>query len=285
MKEITLETGPQAVGVRTVLVTGAGRGIGRALARRLGRRGDRVIGTVRDAERARRLTTEAHAEGLPLTYVALELADAGQVKQVADFLVEQGGLDVLVNNAGYGLFGAVEEFGEEELRRQFEVNFFGPLLLTRRLLPALRARRGRIVWVGSLGGRFALPFQAPYSASKAAIAAMSDSLRMELRSFGVTVTCVEPGDFATDFTEARERCRRDDSVYAPMLARCLEAVEKTEREAPGPDRAAREIERVLAKRRPVARYPVGPLSSAMVLAQRLLPDALRERIVRLIYRS
>ena len=110
---------------------------------------------------------------------------------------------MLVNNAGSGVFGAVEHVGADDAARQFAVNLFGPLELTRRLLPSLRASGGRVIWIGSLAGRIALPFQSHYSATKASVAAVSDAMRMELRPLGVQVSCVEPGDFATGFTDAR----------------------------------------------------------------------------------
>jgi short-subunit dehydrogenase len=194
-----------------------------------------------------------------------------------------GGVDAVVHNAGFGVFGSVEELDEAASARQFDVTLLGPLALTRRLLPGLRARRGRVVFIGSLAGRLSLPFQAHYSATKAAIAALSDALRMELRPHGVTVTCVEPGDFATGFTAARELYSPDGSPYRGALARCHAAAERTERQAPGPDVVARVVSRLLRRRNPPARRPVGRLARTICLLHRLLPDRLRERLVRSTY--
>ena len=268
--------------VRDVLVTGAGSGIGRATALRLARSGDRVLGTVRTAERAEALTTEAAADGLPLTYATLELADPASVDALAAQVGD--GIDVVVHNAGYGVFGAVEEVDDAAVERQLGVNLVGPLRLTRRLLPGLRTRGGRVVFVGSLAGRLALPFQAHYSASKAAVAALSDALRIELAPHGVAVTCVEPGDFRTAFDGSRQYETPQKSPYADRLRLCRETVDKQESGAPSPDRAAAAIERLTHRRRPPARLPIGSWSRSICLLHRLLPDRLRELLMRRTYR-
>jgi len=268
---------------RQALVTGAGSGIGRAIALHLAREGLRVVGTVRSADRAAALTAEAARDDLPLRYLPLELSAAESREALAAALEAEGGPDVVVHNAGFGVFGSVEEVDGAAAGRQFEVTFFGPLALTRRLLPALRARRGHVIFIGSLAGRLSLPFQAHYSATKAAIASLSDALRMELRPLGVKVTCVEPGDFATGFTDAREPCVPDGSPYAEPLARCHAAVERTERGAPSPEAVARVVGRLLRRRNPPARRPVGRWARTICLMHRLLPDRLRERLVRSTY--
>ena len=269
---------------RRVVVTGAGSGIGRAVAERLARDGDRVLGTVRSAERAAELTRAAGAAGLPLRFAPLELTEPASVAELVAAVEADGGVDVLVLNAGCGVFGSVEELDDAVVARQFAVNLLGPLTLARRLLPLLRARRGRVIWVGSLAGRLALPFQAHYSATKAAIAAVSDALRMELAPFGVSVTCVEPADVATGFTTARERCAPAGSPYADRVGRCLAAVERGEVAAPGPERVGRRIARLSRSRCPPARLPVGPFAGAIALLHRLLPDRAREWLVRRTYR-
>lgn len=267
------------------LVTGAGSGIGQAIAGHLARAGRRVTGTVRDPERARLLTEHARTAGLDLRFVALELTSPEQVARLAAELTEAGGVDVVVHNAGYGVFGSVEEVGADAAAWQFAVNVFGPLDLTRRLLPGLRASRGHIVWIGSLAGRIALPFQAHYSATKAAIAALSDALRIELAPHGVRVTCVEPGDFSTGFTDARTVTRVENSPYRESLERCLAAVDEQERGGPKPEWVGRVVEELTRMERPPARRPVGQFARTMCALVRVLPDRLRERIVRSHYRQ
>lgn len=269
---------------RNTLVTGAGGGIGLAIAGRLARRGDRVTGTVRDAGRARALTERAGGDGLDLRYQALDLSSFDQVAALARELNTSGGLDLVVHNAGFGVFGAIEEVDAATAGRQFAVNLLGPLELTRLLLPGLRERRGHIVWIGSLAGRIALPFQAHYSATKAAIASVSDALRLELAPHGVRVTCLEPGDFATGFTDARVVVRPDGTLYKDAFERCLGAVDEQERGGPSPDWVARVVERVSQMKNPPARRPVGRGARTLCLLLRLLPDRVRERGVRLNYR-
>jgi NAD(P)-dependent dehydrogenase (short-subunit alcohol dehydrogenase family) len=264
---------------RIVLVTGAGHGIGRATAARFAARGDRVIATVRDAERARALTDEANRAALPLEYLPLEFLSGEGLQPLVARVEDAGGLDVLVNNAGAGVLGAVEEVGEEQVQWQFAVNLFGPLALTRRVLPGLRRRRGHVIWVGSLAGRMALPFQAHYSATKAAIASLSDAMRLELAPHGVRVSCVEPSDFATGFTDARVVARVDGSAYASALETCLKDVEKQERGAPAPDMVARVIVDIAGRERTPVRRPVGQNARIICLLQRLLPARIVERMV------
>ncbi len=269
---------------RNALVTGAGGGIGRAIAGRLAAGGDNVIGTVREPARARALTDEARERGLPLRFVPLELESAEQVEALARELAPAG-LDVLVHNAGFGVFGPVEDVDAEAAHRQFAVNVFGPLELTRHLLPALRARRGRIIWVGSLAGRIALPFQAHYSATKAAIASFSDALRMELAPHGVRVTCIEPGDFATGFTAARAVTRVAGSPYGDALEKCLAAVEEQEQGGPSPEWVGRVVDEISRADHPPARRPVGQLARTMCALLRMVPDRVREGVVKSRYRQ
>ena len=264
---------------RSVLVTGAGSGLGLAIAQHLARHGYRVVGTVRSPARAELLTRKAQQEGLPLRYLPLELTSAADRDAVVRAMEAQGGLDVLVNNAGFGIFGAVEEVPAQAVARQFAVHVCGPLELTRRLLPLLRESKGRILWIGSLAGRLALPFQAHYSATKAAIASLSDALRIELAPHGVEVTCIEPGDFATGFTQAREVLAPAGSAYAVQVATCLAAAQEQERSGGDAVQVARVVARLLQRRHPPARRPVGRLARMMSLLARLLPEKLRERLV------
>ena len=264
---------------RSVLVTGAGSGLGLAIAQHLARHGYRVVGTVRSPARAELLTRKAQQEGLPLRYLPLELTSAADRDAVVRAMEAQGGLDVLVNNAGFGIFGAIEEVPAQAVARQFAVHVCGPLELTRRLLPLLRESKGRILWIGSLAGRLALPFQAHYSATKAAIASLSDALRIELAPHGVEVTCIEPGDFATGFTQAREVLAPAGSAYAVQVATCLAAAQEQERSGGDAVQVARVVARLLQRRHPPARRPVGRLARMMSLLARLLPEKLRERLV------
>jgi short-subunit dehydrogenase len=276
---------PSESRARRIVVTGAGSGIGQAIADRLIAAGHSVVGTVRGTDRARALTEAARAAGVRLEYLPLDLSSALQIREAAARVTERGGVDVLVNNAGFGLYGAVEDATAEEALRQLTVNLLGPIELTRLLLPALRSREGRIIWIGSLAGRQSLAFQGHYSASKAAVAAISDALRMELRPLGVQVACVEPGDIATGFTDARVAAVASSPVYAARAARSRAAVEREERGAPGPACVARAVERLVVCRHLPTRVPVGRLGRTTSVFLRVVPHAVGQFMARRRYQA
>lgn len=193
-----------------------------------------------------------------------------------------GHLDALVCNAGFGIFGSIEEVPLAAAREQFETNVFGVLACVRAVLPDFRSRgAGRIILVGSLAGRAPIPFQAHYSATKAAVDALAQTLRMELSPFGVAVSLVEPGDIRTAFNDATDFGLVRPSAYGARIARCEEVIRRSLEQAPGPGLVAGAILRALSARRPRIRYPVGPDSRLVPLGRRLLPDWLAERLVRL----
>lgn len=271
------------MGNRTILITGARSGFGRALTQEFERRGECVIGTTRSAEQATTLNQQAEHRGVSTRYLPLELENPASIEALGLALEAVGDVDVLIQNAGFGIFGPIEFIDDLSMRRQFAVNLFGPLALARSLLPQLRRRQGRIIWIGSIAGRVALPFQAHYSASKAALASMSDALRMELSPFGVRVSCVEPGDFATGFTGARQIQRDTSGIYEARMLCCLANVEQDEREGAPPELLARRVARLSEMENPPARCPIGPNARLICLLARLLPNSWREWAVRRIY--
>ncbi len=258
-----------------VLVTGASSGIGAATARLLAERGFQVFGTSRHPERP-------GAERARLRWIAMDVRDEDSVRKgVAEVLAATPGLEALVCNAGVGIFGSVEEVEIRQARELFETNFFGALRLLRAVLPAMReARRGRLVLVGSLAGRAPIPFQAHYSASKAALDALVLGLRNELHGTGVHASLVEPGDIRTEFNERTEWGDSRRSPYAERSARAERVIRESLPGAPGPELVARVIHRALTARRPRVRYPVGPDSWNVPLGRRLLPDRLLLRLIR-----
>src|SRR5918996_2317979 len=184
-----------------VLVTGASTGIGEATARHLGERGHRVFAGVRKSSDGERLRAAGNGRVTP---VELDVTDQSQIEEVVGAIaaeVESDGLLGVVNNAGIALGGPVEFLELDDWRRQFDVNVFGLLAVTKQVLPLIRKARGRIVLVGSIGGRLASPFLAPYSASKFALEAIADSLRVELHPFGIRVALIEPGAVKTEIWE------------------------------------------------------------------------------------
>ncbi|HEY5656634.1 MAG TPA: SDR family NAD(P)-dependent oxidoreductase [Myxococcota bacterium] len=262
------------------LVTGASSGIGAATAALLSQRGFEVYGTSR--------RPDPPPPGAPSTirWVAMDVRSDDSVRRgVGEVLAQGSRIDALVCNAGAGAFGSVEELPLEAARAQFETNFFGTLRTLRAVLPGMRERSaGRVVLVGSLAGRAPIPFQAHYSASKAAIDALALALRNELHPLGVRVSLVEPGDFRTAFNDATDFGHTDGSAYGERIARCRRVVEESLPKAPGPEIAAAIIHRALTARRPRVRYTVGPESRLVPFGRRFLPDAWMLRFIRSHFR-
>ena len=259
----------------SVLITGASAGIGAATAAHLRERGFQVFGTSRRPE-------EAAARAPELRWVGVNVCDEESVRKgVAEVLAAVPRLDGLVCNAGSGVFGSVEEVTLATALAQFETNFFGVLRVLRAVIPGMReARSGRIVLVGSLAGRAPIPFQAHYSASKAAVDALALALRNELHPTGVAVSLVEPGDIDTGFNAAMDWGSPETSVYGERIRDTARVVRESLPKAPGPEVVARAIHRALTARHPRVRYAVGSDSRAVPLARRLLPDALSLRFIR-----
>ncbi|GAA0473231.1 short-chain dehydrogenase/reductase [Actinoplanes capillaceus] len=263
-----------------MLVTGASTGIGRATALLLARRGFTVYaGIRRDADR--------EALGRAVTAVDLDVTDPDQIAAAAKRLDH---LDALVNNAGVGVTGPVEFVPLDALRRQYEVNVFGQVAVTQAMLPMLRASRGRVVTVGSVGSWITLPFGGPLCSSKHAVRSLNDALRMEVRPWGVRAVLIEPGSIHTeavdklaDEVEPRlaslgpEGRRLYGDAYRTMTATGV----REERAGSHPDVVAHAILHALTARNPRARYPVGKKSRLMSTLGRLVPqyalDALRLR--------
>jgi len=259
----------------TVLLTGASSGIGAATADHLLAEGYRVFGTSRRPE-------AAAGERPDVDWIAMDVCDDGSVdKGVAELLARVPRLDAVVCNAGFGIFGSVEEVSLARARAQLETNFFGVLRVVRAVLPHMReCESGRVVLIGSLAGRAPIPFQAHYSASKAAVDALALSLRNELHGTGVWVSLVEPGDIATPFNEGMDWGEHEQSPYRERLASAEQMIRDSLPQAPGPAVVARAVHRALSATTPRVRYPVGAEAKLVPLARRLLPDWLTLRMIR-----
>ncbi len=264
---------------RAVLITGCSSGIGHATALRLARSGWKVYATARRPESIVDLA-EAGASTL-----ALDVTDEASMRAAVETVErEQGAVGVLINNAGYSQSGAVETLPLETVRRQFETNVFGVIALTQLVLPGMRAQRwGKIVNVGSMGGRLTLPGGGAYHATKYALEALSDALRFELRGFGIDVILLEPGLITTDFGEAASAAMSDvseeagDGPYAHFNA-AVGALTKGAYEGPmrrlggGPERVAKVIERAITRGRAPTRVTVTPSAKLMIGTRKLLSD-------------
>jgi NAD(P)-dependent dehydrogenase (short-subunit alcohol dehydrogenase family) len=271
---------------RSVLVTGASTGIGYAAALDLDRAGWRVFAGARSEADLGRLRAILSARSHALR---LDVTSGADIAAARDLVAERtgGALDGLVNNAGIVVRGPFEALTGAALRRQFDVNLFGPADLTRELLPLLRAARGRIVNVGSISGRVTWPYNGPYAASKYALRALGDSLRLELLPLGVRVVLVEPGAIATPLwrkpvAPADYRLAELDSQTRERLERIMsiieDAVARIEARAAPVATAARAIRRALEARAPRARYLLGADARVQTLWQ-AVPQPLRDRAV------
>lgn len=266
--------------MKTALITGASSGFGRELAAALLDRGWTVAATLRGAERRRDLfAADAARHGSRLHVLSLDVTDSQERRKAAAYVGSVlGGLDCLVNNAGYGLFGALEDLSEEQLRRQLDVNFLGAVLLTRDLLPHLRARRGRIINVSSVLGFCGFPLTSAYCASKFALEGFSEALHYELRPHGVQVCVVSPGAFRTRFGSNvvwGERSSDSGSVYAAQTAN-YKRMKQRMSSGPGNPSApvVRRIARLAEARRMPLRVRVGRDSQLTHFVRRLLPQGL-----------
>lgn len=263
---------------RVVLITGASSGIGMATALYMAERGYRVVGTSRARERLAALEEEADRRGLPVAGVELDInEESGLADALAAITAEHGPIDVLVNNAGYGLFGPVQTLTTEELRAQFETNLFAVARLTRAVLPGMIERGGgTVVNVTSILGRIGTPFHGAYASSKFALEGLSESLRTEVWPFGVRVVLVEPGLIRTAFPDhqlmAAEMDGDDGAPYAPYLRRYRSNFGNAFERGRDPVVVAKAIHGIVRSRRPRFRYPVGIDSRAGAFAARVLPE-------------
>ena len=270
---------------RVALVTGASSGIGEATAARLHEAGFATYGVARRVERMSGLAASGvHTFAMDVT------DDDSMVAGVQRVIDEQGRLDVLVNNAGYGSYGAVEDVPIDEARRQFEVNIFGLARLVQLVVPHMRAQKsGRIINISSIGGKFYEPLGAWYHATKFALEGFSDSLRLELAPFGIEVVIVEPGPIVTEWnTIARDSLVETSrgGAYEERSRRIHETMERgdTGAFATSPDVVAKKIVKAATARRPAVRYPVGKGAGSLVLARRVLPDRVFDTLINTQYR-
>ena len=226
MKAISMASTTEA---RVAVITGGSSGIGLNAARALRDRGLKVYELSRRAENAEP----------GVTHLQADVTDEAQVDAaVAEILRREGHIDILINNAGFGISGAIEFTPTQEARRQFDVNFFGMVNMNRAVLPVMRQQGGgRIVNMSSVAAPIAIPFQAYYSATKAAVNAYTMALANELRPFGVTVCAVMPGDIHTGFTAARKKVAEGDAIYHGRISRSVQRMEHDEETGMDPAKA------------------------------------------------
>lgn len=270
------------------MITGASTGIGRACALHLDSLGFQVFAGVRKREDGERLAAEASDRLEPLP---IDVTDSESIAKAAELVSEAtagAGLAGLVNNAGVTVSAPLEFIPLDDFRHQLEVNVVGQIAVTQAFLAMLRTARGRIVMMSSIGGRMSLPLLSPYHASKFALEAIADSLRMELRPWGIAVSIVEPGSIATPIWD--KGASSADAVLEKMPAdarrlygKPVEAMRRTAKEAGErglpPESVAKVVAHALTARRPRTRYLVGRDAKAQLVLSRLLPDRMVDRLV------
>jgi NAD(P)-dependent dehydrogenase (short-subunit alcohol dehydrogenase family) len=274
-----------------VVVTGASSGIGEACARRIAGLGFHVFAGVRKTQDGERLEREIQG----VTALQIDVIDGDSIARAAQTVHEQTGgrLAGLVNNAGVAVPAPIEHQPIDDFRRQIEVNLIGQVAVTQAFLPQLRAARGRIVNMSSIGGKVAVPLLGAYAASKFGIEGLSDSLRRELRPWGIHVAVIEPGTIATpiwdkgiasgDELEASmsEQAKRD---YGPLIATVRTASEQGAKTGLPPDAVAKDVAHALIAKRPKTRYLVGREAKSRALAGRILGDRFIDRAVARVMR-
>jgi NAD(P)-dependent dehydrogenase (short-subunit alcohol dehydrogenase family) len=269
---------------KAVLITGCSTGIGRATAEHLAAHGHRVYAS------ARRLEAIADLEARGCRTIALDVTDEESMRAAVESIeAAEGAVGTLVNNAGYSQSGAVESVALDDIRAQFETNVFGLIRMSQLVLPGMRRQRdGRIVNVGSMGGRLTFPGGGVYHATKYAVEAISDAMRFEVKGFGIRVVLIQPGLIKTHFAEAAVGALRAGTDEEGPYAEFNEAVGASTTSAyegplgrlgGGPEDVARAIEKAITTRRPKARYPV-TLSARVIMGQRrLLTDRMWDGVM------
>lgn len=267
---------------KVVLITGASSGIGLDTARLLAENGFIVYGAARRTDPLRELAP------LGVKALRMDVTDEESIRDALNILIAaEGRIDILINNAGYGSFGAIEEVPIEEAERQLQVNVFGAMRLIKLALPFMRRQgSGRIINTSSIAGRFAMYFGGWYHASKYAMEGLSDSLRMELKPFGIDVVLIEPGGIKTDWgiiaaNHLRTSCR--DTPYQSEATRCADIMEKgySGKLLSNPRVVAKSMLKACTARHPRARYRCGRGSTILVLLHTILPARWFDRLATL----
>jgi len=259
---------------KIALVTGGSSGIGQTTAKALAKSGCKVY------EISRR---DSRQDGIE--HLFADVTDEVSVKTAVNQIIERDGqIDIVVNCAGFGISGAIEFTETSDAKKQFDVNFFGMVNINHAVLPYMReAGKGRIVNISSVAAGAHLPFQAYYSASKAAMDSYTCALANEVRPFGITATAVQPGDICTGFTDAREKVHTGDEIYGGRIGKSVAQMEKDERNGMKPDKAGGFIARVALKKNVKPLYVIGGLYKFLYLLIKFLPCRTRNYLVGMIY--
>lgn len=260
---------------KVVLITGGSSGIGKAIGCYLVARGFRVFGTARDPGR--------YPQFSDFELIAAEMRQPASLESaVSHVLREAGHIDILINNAGVGISGPVEETPRDEATKVLEVNLLGPLAMIKAVLPGMRTRKsGLIINITSIAGFMGLPFRGYYSASKGALGLITESIRMEIKGSGVQITNLAPGDFATNIAAGRYHAPlRIDSPYHKAYRKSMDLMDAHVNKGQDPIKVAEKVYHIIMARHPRVHYTVGrPLQRFSLILKKLLPDKLYEKLL------
>lgn len=258
---------------KVVLITGASSGIGKAIATFLHGKNYTVYGTSRNPQKVE----------VPFKMVALDVLDVHSIKKAVEKIISsEGRLDVLINNAGKGITGPIEDTPTEEMKANFDTNFFGPIEVMKAVLPQMRTQKnGLILNVTSIAGYMGLPFRGVYSASKGALELITEAINMEVKNFGINVVNVAPGDFATNIASGRYHTPVfENSAYKEKYAENLALMDKHVDGGMNPIEMAKAIEKIINTQKPKIHYKVGGFMEKLsIVLKRLLPDTWYEKLL------
>ena len=259
---------------KVVLITGGSSGIGKSIGTLLSQKGFTVYGTSRNPEKVSNAV-------FPL--IALDVRDTVSIQSaVATIIQEAGRLDIVINNAGVGITGPLEEIPMEEIKNNFETNFFGPIEVMKAALPQMRAQQsGLIINITSIAGYMGLPYRSVYSASKGALELITEALRMEVKSFGIQITNVAPGDFATNIAAGRFHAPVvQGSAYEKVYAGVLKTMDAHVDSGSNPNEMAEAIYQIIQNPNPKIHYKVGVfMQKFSIVLKRILPDKVYEKML------
>lgn len=259
---------------RVVFITGGSSGIGKSIGEFLSEKGYTVYGTSRNPQRV---------TGSKFPLVALDVRDAATIKAaVAEVIEKEGRLDVLINNAGVGITGPLEEIPADEIRNNFETNVFGPIEVMKAVMPQMREQKsGLIINVTSIAGYMGLPYRSVYSASKGALELITEGLRMEVKGFGVTITNIAPGDFATNIAAGRYHAPLvKGSPYETPYGNTLNMMNNHVDGGSNPLEMAEAVYSIMKDPNPKVHYKVGAfMQKFSIVLKRLLPDKVYEKLL------
>ena len=266
---------------RVVLITGTSSGFGKACATYLHQKGYRVYGTSRSISTFPTIPLATTEQSKEFKLIPFDITSDDSVEQGIQWILEhEGHLDIVVNNAGYGIAGAVEDTTIEEAKAQFETNFFGVVRVCHVVLPIMREQNsGYLITISSMGGLVGIPFQGFYSASKFALEGLMESLRSEVKAYGIQVVLIEPGDFRTQFTANRRKvsAAEQGSVYETQFRKTLAIMEADEMNGPLPEEIGPLVEQIVTKKTPQSRYMIGKTSQKLLIKlKKIMPSRVFE---------